>query len=70
MQVNTQRTYHLSCTPEDLRLICKALGGRLKEEDIPKARELDREIAQLRIKDGEQMAQDLQKLKRNIEAEG
>lgn len=70
MQINTQRTYHLLCTPEDLRLICKALGGRLKDEDIPKARELDKQIAELRIKDGEQVFQDLQKLKRNIEDQG
>ena len=49
MEVLLHQSYELVVTPVELRLIRKALGGRLKDDDIEEARKLDTEIAKNKV---------------------
>jgi hypothetical protein len=61
------RIYTLKITVIELRLISKALGGRLDtDEDREEARNLGNHISALRIKDVEILYDDMMKLKKNI----
>lgn len=67
MEVTTSNTLHLTVTITELRLICKALGGRLTDDDTVAAQELDRQIAACRIAMAAQHYKDMMKLKHNLE---
>ena len=47
-EVNHESTWNLSLTTSELRLVLKALGGRLKPEDIISADELGDRLTLLR----------------------
>lgn len=40
MSIKLETTWQIDCTPEEMRLILKALGGRLKPEDVEAAKKL------------------------------
>ena len=68
MELNQQTIFLLSLTPEEMRLICKALGGRLKPEEREAAQALDTLIARNRVAQGETRWREISKLKENLEA--
>lgn len=67
MDITAANTLHLTVTITELRLICKALGGRLTDDDTVAAQELDRQIAAYRIAMAAQHYKDMMKLKHNLE---
>ena len=66
MELKQQITFLLALSPEELRLVCKALGGRLTPEDQDAARALDCTIARSRVAQGEARWHELAKLKENM----
>lgn len=61
--------WKISLTAEEMRLVCKALGGRLKEEEIGPAKELGDEITKRKAAQIEHMLKENQKLLKSIEKE-
>jgi hypothetical protein len=66
MVINEAPNTTIEFTPEELRLVCKALGGRLSPEEIGDALDLDRKIARTRIALAEQRYTEMMKLKKNL----
>lgn len=58
--------YVLRLSSSELRVVCKALGQRLSEEDVPVALALDRSIAEMRVTLGENAYKSIAKLKENL----
>ena len=58
--------YVLRLSSSELRVVCKALGRRLSEEDVPVALALDRSIAEMRVTLGENAYKSIAKLKENL----
>lgn len=69
MEFHPYELFTFSVDIHELRIICKALGGRLKEEDVAAAEALDLAIARSRIAHGEQRYGELMKLKANLPTE-
>lgn len=69
MEMSPQTTFTMTFTVAELRLVCQALGGRLREEDVQPAHALDRAIASARITHAEQYWREMTKLKNNLETE-
>jgi hypothetical protein len=68
MTIDIVQTYRIEVSAVELRLICKALGGRLtKTEEIEQAKELDKCIAERRIMLAKHNMNEIEKLERNIE---
>ena len=49
MEMALREIFTFTVAIEELRIICKALRGKLKEEDTQLAEALDRQIAKARI---------------------
>lgn len=62
-------TYMLELNIAEMRVLAKALGGRLKQEDIEEAEALDTRIAEMRVTLGEQHYREICKLKENLTKE-
>jgi hypothetical protein len=63
-QLKLTPTWTLELNPNDLRLVLQALGGRLKPEDVEKARALGDSLTHDRVK-GTQS--EIDKLKANLD---
>lgn len=66
MELTITHTFVFKVTTEELRLICKALGGRLGEDDTEAAKQLDLAIARRRISYAEHMSREMAKLEEAI----
>ena len=66
MELKQEVTFTLALSTEELRLVCKALGGRLMPGDYDAARALDCAIARSRVIQGEARWHELAKLKENL----
>ncbi len=70
MEMKMESTWVLTLTTEELRLICKALGGRLTDPDeIEQAKRLDLSIAAQRITKVRHLSKEMDKLEKNIKEE-
>jgi hypothetical protein len=61
--------YTLLLSVEEMRLVSKALGGRLRPEDVEPAKALDRELAIQRVKQAQHLALEMRKLEENLKKE-
>ena len=69
MELAQLTTFILSLTIEEMRLVSRALGGRLRPEDQDAAKELDIAIARSRVSQGEARWHELTKLKENLDTQ-
>lgn len=61
MQVKLDKNWTITFTPDEMRLIVKALGVRLKPEDIERAKQLGAEIAVLRCSEAKGLYESMEK---------
>lgn len=66
MQLTNKKHYLLELNHDELLLVSKALGGRLQDNDIAQAKNLDNLLAHQRIKIAEHDYHELKKLKENM----
>lgn len=69
MELSPREIFTFTITMQELRLICQALGGRLKDEDVEPAKALDLQIARSRVMLAEQKYGEMLKLKANLPEE-
>ena len=69
-KLGMQNMWILTVSSEELRLILKALGGRLKDEDVLPAQTLGDEISRNKVTLAEHLNNEMQKLKKNLEEGG
>lgn len=62
--------YKLTLTVEEMRLVEKALGGRLKPEEAGAAAELGNQFAAMRLKKEQDRAKSYGKLEANLREAG
>jgi hypothetical protein len=65
--VDIVNQYTIKCSARDFLLICKALGGRLKDDEIEDARALGDDLTKQKAGSIKNMAISNEKLLRNLE---
>lgn len=67
-QLRMTSAWTIELGTEELRLILKALGGRLKDEDVPLAKELGDTLTNCRITETRSRLMQTDQLFRNLQA--
>jgi hypothetical protein len=65
-QVNIKADFQLMLSPAEMRLVRKALSGRLTDEDIAEAKALEMAIAKLQASSTDEYLKQNQKFMENI----
>ena len=69
-KIDVATDFHLALNAEEMRLVSKALGGRLQAEDVEPAKQLGNRISVARVKSIQHLARENDKLIESLKKAG